>query len=226
MKKISSIIWGIVLISAGAVFTLNALSITDIDIFFDGWWTLFIIVPCVVGLFTEHEKIGNIIGAAVGVFLLLCCRDIFSFSMLWKLLLPVIIIIIGLKMVLTGFYGNRANEIIAKIKQNGDETKGGCAIFSGCDLSYDGEIFEGAELTAVFGGVKCDLRNAVIEKDCAVRATAVFGGIDILVPDNINVEVNSNCFFGGISNKKAAHKDSPTIYISGTCVFGGAEIKA
>ena len=45
MKKISSVIWGIVLIAAGALFALNALNITNIDIFFDGWWTLFIIVP-------------------------------------------------------------------------------------------------------------------------------------------------------------------------------------
>ena len=115
MKKISSVIWGIVLIAAGALFALNALNITNIDIFFDGWWTLFIIVPCAVGLFTEREKTGNIIGIAVGVFLLLCCQDILSFSMLWKLLVPAIIVIIGLKMVFTGLFGNKANEIIAKI---------------------------------------------------------------------------------------------------------------
>ena len=54
MKNISSVIWGIVLIVAGALFGLNALNITNIDIFFDGWWTLFIIVPCAVGLFTER----------------------------------------------------------------------------------------------------------------------------------------------------------------------------
>ena len=65
MKKISSVIWGIVLIAAGALFALNALNITNIDIFFDGWWTLFIIVPCAVGLFTEREKTGNIIGIKI-----------------------------------------------------------------------------------------------------------------------------------------------------------------
>ena len=163
MKKISSVIWGIVLIAAGALFALNALNITDINIFFDGWWTLFIIVPCAVGLFTEREKTGNIIGLAIGVFLLLCCQDILSFGMLWKLLVPAIIVIVGLKMVFTGFFGNKANEIIAKIKQDGGETKVGCATFSGCDLNFDGEVFEGAELTATFGGVKCDLRNAIIK---------------------------------------------------------------
>ena len=116
MKKASCVIWGILLIAAGVIFALNALNIADIDIFFSGWWTLFIIVPCGVGLFTEREKTGNIIGIAIGVFLLLCCQDILSFSMLWKLLVPAIIVIIGLKMVLTGLFGNKANEIISKMK--------------------------------------------------------------------------------------------------------------
>ena len=225
MKKISSIIWGIVLIAAGALFALNALNITNIDVFFDGWWTLFIIVPCGVGLFTEREKTGNIIGLAIGVFLLLCCQDVLSFSMLWKLLVPAIIVIIGLKMVFTGLFANKANEIIAKLKASGNEPKVGCAAFSGCDLNYDGEVFEGAELTAVFGGVDCNLRNAIIEKDCAIQVSAIFGGIDILVPTGINVKVNANCIFGGISNKTSVHKGAPTVYISGTCMFGGVEIK-
>lgn len=225
MKKTSNILWGILLVAVGVVFALNALNITDIDVFFDGWWTLFIIVPCAVGLFTEREKTGNLIGIAIGVFLLLCCQDILSFSMLWKLLVPAVIVIIGLKMVLTGLFGNKANEILAKMKLEGKQPKAGCATFSGCDLNYDGEVFEGAELTAIFGGIKCDLRNAIIEKDCAVQVSAIFGGIDIFVPEGVNVKVSANSIFGGVSNKTSVHKDAPTIYISGTCMFGGVEIK-
>lgn len=225
MKKASSVLWGIVLIAAGVVLALNVFNITDIDIFFDGWWTLFIIVPCAIGLFTEREKTGNIIGIVIGVFLLLCCQDILSFSMLWKLLVPAIIVIVGLKMVLTGLFGNKANEIMKQLKLEGKQPKSGFAAFSGCDMNYDGEVFEGAELTAVFGGVECDLRNAIIEKDCAIRVSVIFGGIDIFVPAGINVRVNSNSIFGGVSNKTAVHQNAPTIYISGTCMFGGVEIK-
>ena len=225
MKKASRMIWGIVLIAAGVLFALNALNITNIDVFFDGWWTLFIIVPCIVGLFTEREKTGNVIGIAVGVCLLLGCQDVLDFSVLWKLLVPAVIVVIGLKMVLTGLFGSKANEMIAKMKESGKDPKAGCATFSGCNMNYDGEVFEGAELTAVFGGVKCDLRNAIIDKDCAIGASAIFGGIDILVPDHVNVKVSSNSIFGGVSNKTAFHKDAPTIYISGTCMFGGVEIK-
>ena len=225
MKKIGSVILGIILIAIGVVFALNALNITDIDIFFDGWWTLFIIVPCTIGLFTEREKTGNIIGIVIGVFLLLCCQDILSFSMFWKLLVPAIIVIVGLKMVIAGLLGNKANEIMKKLRSEGKNPKADCAVFSGCEVNYDGEVFEGAELTAVFGGVDCDLRNAIIEKDCAIQVSAIFGGIDIFVPAGINVKVNSNNIFGGVSNKTTVHQNAPTIYVSGTCMFGGVEIK-
>ena len=225
MKKTSSILWGILLVAAGVIFALNALNITDIDVFFDGWWTLFIIVPCVVGVFNEREKTGNLVGIAIGVFLLLCCQDILGFSMVWKLLVPAVIVIIGLKMVLTGLFGNRANEILVRMKAEGKAPKSTCTVFSGCDMNYNGEIFEGAELTAVFGGIECDLRNAIIEKDCAVQASAIFGGVDILVPDNVNVKVRSNSIFGGVSNKTSLHPNAPTIYVSATCMFGGVEIK-
>lgn len=227
MRKITKILWGIVLIVVGAVIALNAFGITDIDIFFDGWWTLFIIVPCFVGLFNEREKTGNLIGIAIGVFLLLCCQNILSFSMLWKLAIPAIIVIIGLKLILGAIFGDKATKLLVESRQNGDNVKNGCAVFSAQDLRFDGEVFNGAELTAIFGGVKCDLRNAIIEKDCAINATAIFGGIDILVPDHVNVKINSNSIFGGVSDKKnhPMIHEAPTVYINATCMFGGVDIK-
>ena len=225
MKKIGSVLWGVALIAAGVLLALIIFNVVDINVFFDGWWTLFIIVPCVIGLFTEREKTGNIIGILIGVLLLLCCQEVISFALFWKLLIPAIIVFIGLKLVFTGLFGNKANELLNGMREEGKEPKVGCAVFSGCDVSYDGLVFEGAELTAVFGGVKCDLRKAIIEKDCAIRVSAIFGGIDILVPENINIKVNSNSLFGGISNETCGSQNSPTIYISGTCVFGGVDIK-
>ena len=227
MKKISKILWGIALIAAGVIFALNAFGITDIKLFFDGWWTLFIIVPCLIGIFSEREKTGNIIGFAVGVFLLLCCQNVLGFDMLWKLAVPAIIVIIGLKLIFGAIFGDKVTKMLVKSRQNGEDIKVGCAIFSGQDLKLDGEIFNGAELTAVFGGVKCDLRNAVIERDCAITATSIFGGIDIFVPDNVNVKINSNSIFGGVSDKnhRPTVQGAITVYVNATCVFGGVEIK-
>ena len=59
MKKLNGIVWGIVLVAAGVLLGLNAFGITDIDIFFDGWWTLFIIVPMgLVAFFAFTDKSG------------------------------------------------------------------------------------------------------------------------------------------------------------------------
>ena len=225
MKKASKILWGLVLVAVGVIFALDVLNIAEIDIFFDGWWTLFIIVPCTVGLFTEREKTGNIIGIIIGVLLLLWCRDVMDFETVGKLFIPAIIVIVGLKLVLQGVFGNKANEMVRKKKAEGQKLRSGFAAFSGCEMNYSGEVFEGAELNAVFGGVECDLRNAIIEKDEVIKASAIFGGIDILAPDNVNIKVDSNSIFGGVSNKTKNHPNAPTVYISAICLFGGIDIK-
>lgn len=227
MRKLSKILWGIVLIAVGCILALNAFGLTNIRVFFDGWWTLFIIVPCFIGLFSERDKTGNLVGLAIGVFLLLCCQDVLGFDMLWKLAIPAIIVIIGLRLIFGGIFGDKTAKLLGQVRQNGDYVREGCATFSGQDIRYDGEVFNGAELSAVFGGVNCDLRNAIIEKDCAINATAVFGGIDIFVPDGVNVKVNSNSIFGGVSNKKRRElvQGAATLYINATCLFGGVDVK-
>ncbi|MGN0452177.1 MAG: LiaF transmembrane domain-containing protein [Ruminococcus sp.] len=227
MRKISRILWGVALVAVGAIFALNAFGLTDIELFFDGWWTLFIIVPSFIGIFSEREKTGSIVGLIVGVLLLLCCQNVLGFDMLWKLAVPLIIVVIGLKLIFGTVFGDKASKILEASRQNGENIKVGCATFSGQNISFDGEVFNGAELTAVFGNVKCDLRNAVIEKDCAVTATSIFGGIDIFVPDNVNVKINSNSVFGGVSDKnnRPSVQGAVTVYINTTCIFGGVSIK-
>ena len=70
-------------------------------------------------------------------------------------------------------------------------------------------------------------RRAQIDQDCLIEASAVFGGIDIYVPTNVNVKVSSDSVFGGVSNKAPYFRDAnaPTIYIKGSCMFGGVDIK-
>ena len=225
MKRINSIIWGCALLAISAILILNAFGMTDINIFFDGWWTLFIIVPSLVGLFNGHDKIANIIGLLIGTFLLLTCQNIIEFDIMWKLIAPVIIAVIGIKMIFGGIGRNRG--FIKSIDANGNDIKTGFAAFSGQDIRFDNEIFKGAELTAVFGGIKCDLRNAVFEGDTVINACCIFGGADILLPDNVNIKVNSNSLFGGIDNKKHQNsKDNQyTVYLNGTCIFGGVDVK-
>lgn len=215
------------MITIGVIWGLNACGITNINLFFDGWWTVFIIVPCVIGLFTEHDKTGNLIGIIIGLVLLLACQNIIQFDILWKLLAPAILVIIGLKMIFRDSFNRKVKEVMAKRKENGTPVKEYCATFSGIKVNPVDERFEGANVTAVFGGVDVDLRGAVIEEDVAINITSVFGGVDLYVPNDVNVKVASTCIFGGISDKRAVKTANHpiTIYINATCMFGGVDLK-
>lgn len=227
MKKTSQVIWGIVLIGIGTVWALNAFGLTDIELFFDGWWTLFIIIPSIVGLFSNHDKMGSLIGLCIGVFLLLCCQDVIGFGMMWKLLFPVIIVIVGIKLIVGSVWNANRIESLKQIQTENGNVVSKATVFSGDILNFSGEVFQGARLNAVFGGLDCDLRGAQIDQDCLIDASAIFGGIDIYVPANVNVSVSSNSFLGGVANKAPDFHDenAPTVYIRGNCVFGGVDVK-
>lgn len=227
MKRMKNVLWGLLFIVVGIIWGLNAGGITHIDIFFEGWWTLFIIVPCAIGLVTDRDKTGNLIGLVIGAALLLACQGVLQFRLIWKLSVPVILVIIGFKLIFQKTFEREAKVIADKMSAKGTSAKEYCATFSGQKANLAGERFEGAELTAVFGGVELDLRQAIIEEDVVIRITAVFGGVDVFVPDNVNVKISSTCMFGGISDKRAVktNDNAATVYINATCMFGGADIK-
>ena len=228
MKKARNILWGVALIAVGVIWALNVCGVTNVNIFFEGWWTLFLIVPFGIGLITEREKIGNLIGLSIGVLLLLGTRGILDFDLIWKLILPIAVVLIGVRLIFKDLFRKRkGGKEWIKFDQNAPGTRVHCATFSGEDANYDGQVFEGAELTAVFGGVKCDLRGAIIQHDVAIEISAIFGGVDLLLPANVNVQLNTNSIFGGTTDKRGGDRleNAVTVYINSTCVFGGADIK-
>ena len=225
MIKISNILWGLVFIVVGVIFGLNALNITDINIFFDGWWTLFIIVPCFIGLFKDEDKSSNLIGLVIGICLLLGCIDIIEFTLIWKLMVPAILVMIGLSFIFKDTLNSKIKKEIKKL--NKTETKEYCSCFSGQTIDFNNEEFKGCTISAIFGGVKCDLKNAIIKNDVVINATSIFGGITIYVPEGVSVKISATSIFGGVSDerKNKTKNNEYTIYINTTSMFGGIEIK-
>ena len=102
------------------------------------------------------------------------------------------------------------------------------AAFSSQNFDYADEEITVAKIGAVFGGAKCNLTDAKIKDGSRLDLFCAFGGADIIVPENVNVKVNTFCLFGGISDKrviKPVDKDGITLTINGFCIFGGADIK-
>ena len=86
MNKVKPVIWGLAIIALGIILGGNAIGLFNIDIFFKGWWTLFIIVPSTISLITEKEKVSNLLFLCCGIILLLAAQDVFDYSVAWKVI--------------------------------------------------------------------------------------------------------------------------------------------
>ena len=288
MKKNNStgIILGLLFLVIGAGYLAKVLGFIDgFTIFFDGWWTLFIIIPCFCGLFGRNGgKVGNLIGIAIGLFLLLMAQDVLNGERLWALLAAAICVLIGANLMLqkskkeksgddhvytdrfdrgervaadTTVQSGVVHVTDAEVVEDavyreaegvndesegffethhetyenaGDMDKVVCsAVFSGREIRVDNSVFTGADLSALFGGIDLNLKNAVIQKNVTIDVKAVFGGIDILMPSNVRVVVDVSPILGGVENGTrtplGADENTPTVFIKGTCLFGGVEVK-
>ena len=226
MKKTKNILVGLLLIAVGVILGGNALGLFNVDLFFDGWWTLFIIIPSFIGLITDNHKRGSLIWLVVGILLLLACQDVIDFDTLWELMVPIIIIIIGLSLIFKDTISKEVNEKVKELNNKLNKDDEYCSTFSGQEINITDE-FKGTTATAVFGGITLDLTKAVINSDVIVNTSCIFGGIDIIIPENVNIKVKSSSIFGGVSNKKNnnSNDNKYTIYVNASCVFGGVEIK-
>lgn len=222
MKKLSGIIIGAILIALGVLYAMNVLGVADINFSLDGWWTLFIILPCLSGLISGSDRLGSFAGLCVGVLLLLAARDVFSFDIVWKLVVPIIVVLIGIKFI-TKAVGSPKESAHKNV--DGNEV---IAVFTSQNADYTGQEVNVAKVGAIFGGSECNMKNAKIVDGCTIDLMCVFGGVDIMLPENVVVKNSSFCLFGGISDKRSVSRgeaDIITVNINGFCMFGGADIK-
>lgn len=205
MKKIENTVIGFILIIIGVIIGLNAFHITNIDLFFDGWWTLFIIVPCFFGLFKDQDKTGNIIGLIVGIYLLLYCQGLINFQFAWKLVVPVIFVLIGLKMIFKDTFNKK------KPHQN----------------IYDNQLYTGGNYDVTFNGLILDLSKAYLNEETNITISTLFGGVDLYLTDDVNIQIQSSNFLGGVDLHKRENKieNTKVIYLNARCIFGGINIK-
>ena len=210
-----NLFWGILLIVVGILFLGRNMDWWVFSIFFDGWWTLFLIVPSVISL-VRREGIGtSFLILTLGVLMLLACQDVIEWSTIWKIFVPLIIIVIGLSII----FANR--KVKGKeIKANAKEY---VAIFSGVDEVIN-KIESDFKITSIFGGVELDMRDVKLDSDLVIDCFTLFGGIDIKLPKDVKVEVNGLPIFGGVENKYRNHDAKVTVYINHTTIFGGVDL--
>ncbi|HLI84107.1 MAG TPA: DUF5668 domain-containing protein [Bryobacteraceae bacterium] len=100
------------------------------------------------------------------------------------------------------------------------------AVFSHVERRIVDQNLEKLKVVAVFGGFELDLRGASISGDQAwLEADAVFGGIEIYVPEDWQVIPRGAGVFGGFTDESQPPAvPMKKLIVSGAGVFGGVLI--
>jgi predicted membrane protein len=101
------------------------------------------------------------------------------------------------------------------------------AMLGGLKWASDAPNFQGGEVTAVMGGVHLDLRRASLRGRAVLDTFAMWGGVELVVPEGWAVELQGTPILGGFEDKTRPPLDdnAPRLVVRGVAVMGGVEIK-
>ncbi len=223
-EKIYHVILSVFLFVVGILIIGNAFSIWNIKVFFKGWWALFIIIPALETFLFQNGKGASFYALLLGVEIILYNQGIINFDILWKTLLACFIVLIALSLFISIFRKDKV------VKARNRSVPLYVGIFGEADERVINDDFEGCTCVSLFGSVDLDLSDLKLKNDIYIKTKSIFGGVDIFLPEDVNVITSGINILGGIENKvkkktSNGKKKVINVYIESFCLFGGAEIK-
>ncbi|HUP03476.1 MAG TPA: DUF5668 domain-containing protein [Bryobacteraceae bacterium] len=230
----------IVLIGVGVLFLLGNLNLVPSLNWFDFWPVILIILGAIK--LAEVPNGGNLSSGmilfGIGAIFLAGNMHLLPFAV-WDLW-PLILIWIGVSLLFqrsrwpvfhdwqgwSGWAGPGVETGAAGAPAGGLNLT---AVFSGGKRRIVTDDFRGGLISAVFGGFELDLRKCSMKTDSAVlKIDAVFGGVELKIPQDWYADVQGAGVFGGYSDETMHPPIGPgtkRLILKGGAVFGGVVVK-
>jgi len=219
------LVFGVVIILLGLIFILDHLGMFEVGRL-TRYWPVLLILYGITRMTPGRKGRGLVSGAffsVIGLLLLLEKLDVISVD-LWDYW-PVVLLFIGGMLVWRALRtrtgpGSTQDHL-------DDSTVNSFVMFGGVERRNSSQNFKGGEITAILGGCELDLRGASIKDGTAVIDVFTFwGGIDIKVPEDWTVSVESVPLMGGCDDKTRSDKNASGkhLLIRGYVIMGGIQI--
>lgn len=196
--------------------------------------TILMAIGLVILIKHKFKKFFGWIVFGIGGILLL--KEFDPMSVNTDLILPAILIVFGISIMIKAFSRQKKKDThifdyVVDKESTDDHYFESSAIFGGVDKIVMSKDFKGAKITSLFGGHEVNLMQADIKESAHMDVTALFGGITIIVPSNWKVQSDLSSMFGGVEDNRSPYNEEwqneqKTLFIKGTCAFGGIEIKS
>lgn len=209
---------GVFITAVGILLTLDNLDFLDSEPYL-AWWPLLLVTIGLVKLTGEGGRVVAIVLIVAGAWLIAYNLGYVHFTIfdLW----PLILIGVGMSFV--------ARAVGWKPEINiGGSSSTTWGVLSVRKVTASGSDFSGRRYVAFLGGCELDLTAADIAKSPAVIETfAVWGGIEIVVPDGWEIVGEVVPFMGGFEVKvRASASAGKQLIVRGAAVMGGVDIKS
>ncbi|WP_327052098.1 LiaF transmembrane domain-containing protein [Halomicrococcus gelatinilyticus] len=216
----SQALFGALIILLGIVLLLNTTGVYDTSFLVDFVPSLFVLVGLYALVTSRFRNVtGPLVLVTVALAWQLVALDVVVAADLGQFW-PVLLIIFGVSVVL----GRLRSQSVAV----GSEYVSTLAIFGGRNQRATSRQFNGGDLTALFGGVELDLRKSeVTDRPAQINVVALFGGVEVVVPREWNVQMDVLPVFGGAEDERphrSEEHDEVDLVVTGFTAFGGVSV--
>lgn len=252
MNKRSGLVCGILILVIGAGLILSATGLVQ-DVFFDGWWSLFLIVPGLVMIYRPGSRIPGILIVLLGIYFLLKAQNVIQFSLSFPMILGIVLVILGLKLLIPKLSSKSSDKTFSGEQAEADETSGTdetgksvridvdmnasrtadtsknaeyTALFNRVDASNSSRALKNCTANAVFAPVYLDLHGAEFKDKSRLELNGVFGEVQVLLPSNARYRIDTHSVFGAVTTHFLPEDDPdlPLCKIDANAVFGGVQL--
>jgi predicted membrane protein len=231
------VVGGALLIVFGTLMFIDNLGLLPVSVF-DAFWPLFFMGGGAYWFRRTGSPAVRVWAGTAFFFGLLLVLDLFHVvhvtgAILW----PLALIATGVVMLIYRLSFPRladrisigANTNTRPVTSKLDEV----AVFSQVKRRIETQTFEGGDLSSVFGGIELDLRWAAISspgKVAVLEANAVFGGIELRIPETWRISIQGSAAFGAYEDKTIPPRpepgfETPTLVIRGGVAFGAVTVR-